>query len=182
MTVVEFPAPRQQTLQAKYICSACGPDRSCNCNAPAIEKLAQKQEQDRQRAKDYRARKAEENQQSRHVTESSPGFEKLCAEAAEKSPEEAARLAAGLLLLSYPLHPPRKPEQPRTGHFSTLTTPALFVHGTRDPFGSIAEMEAALPMIPGFHALIAVDKEGHGLKPKVAASLPPALSAMMKLI
>jgi hypothetical protein len=70
MTVVEFPAPRQQTLQAKYICSACGADRSCNCNAPAIEKLAQKQEQDRQRAKEYRARKAEENQQRRHVTES----------------------------------------------------------------------------------------------------------------
>src|SRR5271168_3574179 len=62
----------------------------------------------------------------------------LCAETAEKSPEEAAKLAAGLLLLSYPLHPPRKPEQLRTQHFFYLHTPSLFVRGTRDPFGSIA--------------------------------------------
>jgi hypothetical protein len=70
MSVVEFPGPRQQRLQAKFICSACGADRGCNCNAPAVEKLAQKQEQDRQRAREYRARKAKENQQQRHVTES----------------------------------------------------------------------------------------------------------------
>jgi hypothetical protein len=69
MSVVEFPAPRQQALQAKYICSACGEDRICNCNAPAIEKLAQKQEQARQASKAYRERKAEEKQQPRHMTE-----------------------------------------------------------------------------------------------------------------
>ncbi len=95
---------------------------------------------------------------------------------------EDALVADALLLQSYPLHPPRKREDLRTAHFSELRTPALFVHGTRDPFGSIAEMEAALPAIPGFHALIAVEGEGHGLKPSIAASLPPALSAMMKLI
>lgn len=95
---------------------------------------------------------------------------------------EDALVADALLLLSYPLHPPRKPEILRTGHFDQLRTPVLFVHGTRDPFGSIAEMEVALPAIPGFHAMIAVDKEGHGLKPSIAASLPAALSAMMKLI
>jgi len=53
-----------------------------------------------------------------------------------------------LLLLSYPLHPPRKPEQMRTQHFATLETPALFVSGVRDGFGSIEEMEAALRLIP----------------------------------
>jgi len=43
-------------------------------------------------------------------------------------------LVNGLLLLSYPLHPPRKPEQLRVKHLPELRVPALFVHGTRDPF------------------------------------------------
>jgi hypothetical protein len=94
---------------------------------------------------------------------------------------EDALVADSLLLLSYPLHPPKKPEQARTAHFPDLRTPTLFVHGTRDPFGSIEEMEAAQTLISGFHALIAVDKGEHGLKPAIATTLPPALSAMMKL-
>ena len=49
-------------------------------------------------------------------------------------------LVNGLLLLSYPLHPPRKPEQLRTQHLPNLRNPCLFVHGTRDPFGSTEEM------------------------------------------
>ena len=56
---------------------------------------------------------------------------------------EEPNLVEGLLLLSYPLHPPRKPEQLRTQHLPNLRTPSLFVEGTRDPFGSIEEMEAA---------------------------------------
>jgi hypothetical protein len=93
MSVVEFPAPRQQQLQAKYICSACGADRGCQCNAPAIEKLAQKQEQDRRRAKAYRERKAEENQQSRHVTEEAPA-PKAIDEAQASADEMKAKHAA----------------------------------------------------------------------------------------
>lgn len=46
-------------------------------------------------------------------------------------------LVSGLLLLSYPLHPPRKPDQLRIQHLPSLRTPCLFVQGTRDPFGSI---------------------------------------------
>lgn len=49
------------------------------------------------------------------------------------------QLVNGLLLLSYPLHPPRKPSQLRTQHLPRLQTPAMFVHGTRDPFGSLEE-------------------------------------------
>ncbi len=56
-------------------------------------------------------------------------------------------LAAGLLLLSYPLHPPRRADQLRTAHFAALRTPALFVHGSHDPFGSLEEMEQALALI-----------------------------------
>jgi uncharacterized protein len=76
---------------------------------------------------------------------------------------EAPDLAAGLLLLSYPLHPPRKPEQLRTQHFTSLRTPTLFVQGARDPFGSIAEIEQALKIIPGKTKLMIVEGAGHDL-------------------
>ena len=72
-------------------------------------------------------------------------------------------LVAGLLLLSYPLHPPRKPAQLRVQHLPDLRVPALFVHGTRDPFGSIEEMEAAVKMIPAKTELLTVDGAGHDL-------------------
>ncbi len=76
---------------------------------------------------------------------------------------EAPDLVAGLLLLSYPLHPPRKPEQQRTQHLPDLRTPSLFVHGTRDPFGTIAELEQALKMIPAKTKLLVVEGAGHDL-------------------
>src|SRR5215471_787357 len=78
--------------------------------------------------------------------------------------------ADGLLLLSYPLHPPRKPEQLRTAHFPKLTQPALFVHGSRDPFGSFEEMRSALELIPGRHQMLEIDGAGHELVPKKTAS------------
>src|SRR5208282_700246 len=83
----------------------------------------------------------------------------LCAELSE----EDIGLVAGLLLLSYPLHPPRKPEQQRTQHLPDLRTPTLFVSGTRDPFGSIAEIEQALKMIPAKTKLMAIEGAGHDL-------------------
>src|SRR5271169_3034909 len=45
-------------------------------------------------------------------------------------------LMSALLLFSYPLHPPGKPDRLRTEHFPRLRVPAVFVHGTGDPFGS----------------------------------------------
>jgi uncharacterized protein len=87
----------------------------------------------------------------------------LCAELAEKAPQQATELAAGLLLLSYPLHPPRKPDQLRTQHFFHLHTPALFVEGTRDPFGTITEIEQALKLIPAKTKLLQVEGAGHDL-------------------
>jgi len=72
-------------------------------------------------------------------------------------------LVSGLLLLSYPLHPPRKPEQLRIQHLPTLRTPSLFVHGTRDPFGSIEEMANAMPLIPAKTELMRVEGAGHDL-------------------
>lgn len=72
-------------------------------------------------------------------------------------------LVAGLLLLSYPLHPPRKPQQLRTQHLPDLRTPSVFVHGTRDPFGSIEELKKALQLAPGRKELLAVEGAGHDL-------------------
>jgi uncharacterized protein len=82
---------------------------------------------------------------------------------------EEPQLVEGLLLLSYPLHPPKKPEELRTKHFPNLAKPAFFLHGTRDPFGTIAEMQSALALIPASHALFEVQGAGHDLLPKKPA-------------
>ncbi len=59
---------------------------------------------------------------------------------------------AGLVCLGYPFHPPKTPERLRTAHLASLATPALFVQGERDPFGSRAEVEALdLPRSIAFH-------------------------------
>ncbi|MGO9273619.1 MAG: alpha/beta fold hydrolase [Terriglobia bacterium] len=89
-----------------------------------------------------------------------------------------AALVGGLLLLSYPLHPPRKPEQLRTAHFPKLRTPAMFVHGSRDPFGSLEEMESALKLIPAVTILLPVEGAGHDLSFK--PSRPSRLSAPLE--
>ena len=46
----------------------------------------------------------------------------------------------GLICLGYPFHPPGQPDKLRTSHLETLRTPALFLQGTRDPFGGQAEV------------------------------------------
>ena len=76
---------------------------------------------------------------------------------------DEAGLVDGLLLLSYPLHPPRNPSQLRTQHLPKLQTPALFVQGTRDPFGSPEEMEPALSLIPAKNRLLQIEGAGHDL-------------------
>jgi predicted alpha/beta-hydrolase family hydrolase len=85
-------------------------------------------------------------------------------------------LVSGLLLLSYPLHPPRTPEQLRIQHLPNLRTPSLFVHGTRDPFGSVEEMTKALQLIPAKTELMKVEGAGHdlGFKGKSQALELPA--------
>jgi predicted alpha/beta-hydrolase family hydrolase len=76
---------------------------------------------------------------------------------------ESPHLAHGLLLLSYPLHPPGKPERARTAHLSDIRVPVLFVHGERDPFGSIAELEVARARIATPTALVIVPRAAHAL-------------------
>lgn len=76
---------------------------------------------------------------------------------------EEPDLAAGLLLLSYPLHPPGKPERQRTAHLPNLKTASLFAHGSKDPFGSLEEMQQALSLIPARTALVPIAGAGHDL-------------------
>jgi len=73
-------------------------------------------------------------------------------------------LVDALLLFSYPLHPPGKPERLRTEHFPRLAVRALFVHGTADPFGSIAELRLAVSVIPAPVQVMPIDRAGHDLK------------------
>src|SRR5271165_4799157 len=79
---------------------------------------------------------------------------------------EEPSLVEGLLLLSYPLHPPGRPAQLRTAHFPSLRTPTLFISGTKDSFGSIAELEAAIKLIPAQTKLVAIEGAPHGLSQK----------------
>jgi uncharacterized protein len=72
-------------------------------------------------------------------------------------------LVDGLLLLSYPLHPPQRPGELRTAHFPSLQTPALFVQGSKDGFGTLDEMAAAILLIPAPTALLPVTGAGHEL-------------------
>jgi len=72
--------------------------------------------------------------------------------------------ALALVLVSYPLHPPGRPERLRTAHFPRLALPCLFVSGTRDAFGTPAEIEAATAAIPGPVTQVWLEGKDHGLR------------------
>ena len=75
--------------------------------------------------------------------------------------------AAGLVLLSYPLHPPGKPEKLRVEHFSGMDVPTLLVNGDRDPFGTPEEFAAHLGTISGDVTVHWLEGQGHNPKPRV---------------
>lgn len=77
--------------------------------------------------------------------------------------------AAGLVLISYPLHPPGRPDTMRVEHFPGLEVPCLFVSGTRDAFATRAELEAATAAIPGEVTHVWIDGGGHGMRGNDAA-------------
>jgi predicted alpha/beta-hydrolase family hydrolase len=69
---------------------------------------------------------------------------------------------AGLVFFGYPLHPPGKPEQRRDKHLPDITVPMLFMHGTKDPFGTPDEMTQLVAGLPRA-TLHLVDKGDHSL-------------------
>jgi hypothetical protein len=88
-------------------------------------------------------------------------------------------VAAALLLQSYPLHPPGKPETLRAAHLPRLRTPTVFVHGNVDPFGTLDELEKARALIPEKTTLLTVTG-GHDLGwsgKRRDAELPERISA-----
>ena len=86
--------------------------------------------------------------------------------------------AAGLVLLSYPLHPPGKPDRLRTEHFGALTVPCLFVSGRKDPFGAPDELEAATAAIPGPVTHLWVDG-GHDPAPRTHEAIVEAVTGWL---
>jgi len=87
--------------------------------------------------------------------------------ASASGPDSRSSLVEGLLLLSYPLHPPGKPTQLRTAHFPELRVPTLFVSGTKDAFGTIEELTTAIGLIPARTELVSIDGAAHGFSKSV---------------
>ena len=71
---------------------------------------------------------------------------------------------AGLVLLGYPLHPPGKPEQRRDKHLPAVTRPMLFIQGTRDAFGTPAELAPIVGVLKPAATVHIVDKGDHSFK------------------
>jgi len=74
--------------------------------------------------------------------------------------------AAGLVLISYPLHPPGRPDKLRVAHFPQLSVPCLFVSGTRDAFGTPQELQDHTAAIAGPVTHVWIDGGDHGLRRK----------------
>lgn len=72
--------------------------------------------------------------------------------------------AAGLVLVSYPLHPPGHPEKSRTEHLGGISVPCLFISGTKDAFGTREELEAATAVIPASVSHVWIEGGDHGLR------------------
>lgn len=83
--------------------------------------------------------------------------------------------AAGLLLLGYPLHPPRRPEELRDAHLPRITCPMLFVEGTRDPYAQpslLTRMIRRLTDAGKRVALHVIDGGDHDLKVPLSRRRP----------
>ncbi len=78
---------------------------------------------------------------------------------------ENSAVADGLLLLSYPLHPPRKPDVLRVDHFPAITVPTVFVHGSKDTFATSEELAREVRTIPASVRVVTVEGAGHDLAP-----------------
>ena len=89
--------------------------------------------------------------------------------------------ASALVLISYPLHPPGKPESLRVDHFPDLEVPCLFVSGTKDPFGSPDELEQHTRTIVGPVTHLWIEGGGHAFK-KHDVQVADAVAAWLKKV
>ena len=70
---------------------------------------------------------------------------------------------AGVIALGYPLHPPGKPQQLRSGHLPEITAPVLIVQGERDAFGTPAELAPVIETMSAPVTLHVVPGGDHSL-------------------
>jgi predicted alpha/beta-hydrolase family hydrolase len=70
---------------------------------------------------------------------------------------------AGLVFFGYPLHPTGKPQQLRAAHLPLIKAPMLFIQGSKDSFGTPAELEPFLKKIPGA-TVYPIDGGDHSLR------------------
>ncbi len=91
---------------------------------------------------------------------------------------EDPRICDGLLLTSYPLHPPGKPEKARTEHLPQIVAPTLIIHGRSDAFGTSEEFADALALFGGPVRLVEIEKADHSLKPDRSGVGPTTADAV----
>ena len=87
-----------------------------------------------------------------------------------------------LTLFSYPVHPPGKPERPRTEHLPDITAPTVFTHGTSDPFGTPAEVRDAAAMITAPTEVVEIVGARHDLRSKSLDVAALAVDAALRLL
>jgi uncharacterized protein len=87
-----------------------------------------------------------------------------------------------LTLFSYPVHPPGKPERPRTEHLPDITVPTVFTHGTSDPFGTPAEVCIAAALVAGTTAVVEIAGARHDLRSKTMNVAALAVDAALQLL
>jgi uncharacterized protein len=99
----------------------------------------------------------------------------------------ASELADGptldaLTLFSYPLHPPGRPERPRTEHLPRIQVPTVFTHGTSDPFATLDELRAAAALIPAPVEIVEITGARHDLTGKGIDIASRAVDAALRLL
>ncbi len=87
-----------------------------------------------------------------------------------------------LTLFSYPVHPPGKPERPRTEHLPAITVPTVFTHGTSDPFGTPAELNEAAALVAGTTAVVEIAGARHDLRSKTLNVAELAVDAALRIL
>ncbi len=96
---------------------------------------------------------------------------------------EAAPIELAVLtLFSYPVHPPGKPERPRTEHLPDITVPTVFTHGTSDPFGTPAEVRDAAALIAAPTELVEITGARHDLGSKTLDVPALAVDAALRVL
>jgi uncharacterized protein len=87
-----------------------------------------------------------------------------------------------LTLFSYPVHPPGKPERPRTDHLPDITVPTVFTHGTSDPFGTPREVRDAAALIAAPTGIVEITGARHDLRSKTLDVPALAVDAALRLL